>query len=104
MPRVGELCAATGLHWLDQAHTVTRTGQPQVTETYITPTQYPSGGSAEPKFKPTWYGVEDQLRGDMPSGLMQLKSIEHNLRDRRGPPWQARCKYVRLGHTRAGTV
>ena len=21
VPRVGELCAATGLHWLDQAHT-----------------------------------------------------------------------------------
>ena len=40
----------------------------------------------------------------MPSGLMQLKSIEHNLRDRCGPPWQTRCKYVRLGHTRHDTV
>ena len=40
----------------------------------------------------------------MPSGLMQLKSIEHHLRDRCGPPWQTRCKYVRLGHTRHDTV
>ena len=40
----------------------------------------------------------------MPSGLMQLKSIEHHLRDRCGPPWQTRCKYVRLGHTRHDTI
>jgi hypothetical protein len=40
----------------------------------------------------------------MPSGLMQLKSIEHHLRDRCGPPWQTCCKYVRLGHTRHDTV
>ena len=40
----------------------------------------------------------------MPSGLMQLKSIEHNLRDRCGPPWQTCCKYLRPGHTGHDTV
>lgn len=40
----------------------------------------------------------------MPSGLMQLKSIEHNLRDRCGPPWQTCCKYLRLGYTGHDTV